>query len=627
MGVSPDEFGFTYGGVHSRMFKIKIIDIVRGWPTMAENNTDVPAVTGDIYNGTDVQSKPITVTAKICADSLQDLEQIRHQVITWLKPVDDETFELVFDDEPDITWDVHTTNIEIQRELYHGATTFTFSAPDPHGYKENRELYLNKDTNDPLVDVDVDNNIVTLHDPESTATSFPIFTCLPNNPIKESGIAVIPSDPEDDEGGFDWAYIGAHVDIDNENQIKDTMPLIVSDACNNLENWQQLTTNPACAPGTSNTSSDDSIPPVNLPTFAIENGVIGKGAYIEATSQIFQAKRDSKGRPFFGDYLGLGFRTPWHGAGVIHTPFNVQMDNWKINVCMENISLNAAKYGKTELYLLDQFGLRMGKIMVEDAGDSRDQLLSIQIGTHEVHKEMFTIAKYPRKARRPMRVYVEDPHTGKRLTKTVRGKRGRKKTVASDKRTSFYIDNSSVNTYSQWYGALELTKAGNVYTASIQRFRAIDTQAKDAIRKLPRRAGISYTKRVFTYTDNRGLLNGKKLSNVAMYIAKHDINADNPNNYHYYPENRLSINWLKIWNILQPDIDEWKSQTVADQNDQIMFDSEDLSIKVNKQLSNHRNAGSNLSAFRLNGSSPKTYSFVPSLSEATWILTHRSAVD
>jgi len=410
--VPENEFGFHYAGVHSREFNIRVIEIHRNATgTMTEETQDIPGMRGDLYLGVDERSKPIPVDIEIVADSHEQRNELVHQIAEWLKPVEDNEFELIFDDEQDFVYYAHVSNIaEITRSLYKGRTTITFTCSDPKAYGE----YISQE---------ITENPATIM-PDGIDECYPIFTCIPQK--DESIIAV-----SDEEGNY--VYIGEDVDPDTGAAPIDKEPRILHDNCNTLANWDNITSS-------------------NI-TFELENGVVSGSA--KSTANTLRVNS-------FGSHVS----GKWHGP-VLQQMLTESCPDYRIKVRMLNNQYYARAHGKIEVYLLDANAARIGKLMLKDNSNSKTVYAQVEIGSHTTHHEIYYGEGTVKKGKK-------DTKTIKTKNGTYKTKvNGKTKTVQKWK-TIKLDEDLTTDTFTNFFGSIQLQKIGNKYSIEIMKLD-IDT--------------------------------------------------------------------------------------------------------------------------------------------------------
>ncbi|AJH77480.1 distal tail protein Dit [Heyndrickxia coagulans] len=554
--VSDTEFGFFYAGAHSREFNLKVIEIHRNiFPTVEEQTQNIPGMSGDLYLGTNVKNRTFVVDVEIVAGSHTQRIDLIHQISDWLMPVDDAEFDLIFDDEQDFTYYAHVSNItEVTRSLYKGKASITFSCSDPKGYGEYQQH-------------DMTTNPITIT-PDGTAECYPIFTCMPKKDVTKIAIT-------DEDGNY--VYLGADVDPDTGDAPIDKEPLVFHDTCNTLANWTAINSS-------------------NI-TFELENGI--PSGTMRSTANAIKVGKTSDG---YADFGAATNDKKWHGPVRLQWLPN-GYDDFRIRVRMWNRQYYSRARGKCEVYLLDSNGTRFGKIMLKDNGSSEEVYAQVQLGTSSSYKNIYYGKGNIKK--------------GKKKTKTVKLGTGTKKVTEKGKsktvqqwKTVKLDEDTSTNTFTDFYGYIELQKIGNKYRVEIMKF---DDDSNPAWSK----------PLVYTYTDSSGKY-AKQLAGIAFYTAKMDIKEDAADPVKHYTNNGMGLSDVKVWNIIDGGNGSSASPTtIAHKGDEIKINCEDRTVYKNGAIFMDKlYIGSNFPT--LQGGVEKVFSFEPDLSDADWYYEYKS---
>lgn len=438
--VPDNEFGFTFAGVHSREFNIRVVDIRRNpTPTLEENLQSVPGMVGDISQGLNIRSKVLNVDIKIVADSHEQRVELITEICEWLLPLANGEFDLVFDDEIDFTYYAHITNIaEVAKQLYSGTSTITFSCPDPMAYGEQVDLQLTE-------------NPATIT-PAGSSPIKPIFTCIPSQDVTKIAVT-------DDKGNY--AYVGSDVDLDTQQSPVDNMPRVVNDACDTFgTGWNPVPTSP---------------------TFKMENAVISgsSGVKIQSYNGFFSmADYNNYGSPVAGQ---------WHGAGTqLYFPATYQ--DFRVRARLYNIEYYPRARGKIEIYLLNSQGKRIGRMYLKDNSTGDDAYALAEIGDQGNTKTLWW-GEGTTRDQRNKTVTIKVPSGTKTVTVS-----GKKKTVQVY-RTINLQESLETGTFTDFYGYIQIQKIGNVFSCEIMK---LDQNANPAWSK-PITA--TYTDKSGQYTD------------------------------------------------------------------------------------------------------------------------------
>ena len=175
---------FEYAGLNSRDdLQVEMGNVVLpSAPAMAEQVTDIPAMYGNQFNGTDFTSRTISIPVSIyCADNEDAFNQVMHHLSGLLlsdDPSDNgKEHPLVFGFEPKVTYWGHITAISepapINPGMYDMTLTITFVQSDPRANLPQVEKPLNNGLNTITVD--------------GTARTAPVIQAVPKRPLKYIG--------------------------------------------------------------------------------------------------------------------------------------------------------------------------------------------------------------------------------------------------------------------------------------------------------------------------------------------------------------------------------------------------------------------------------------------------------
>lgn len=129
---------FTYNGEPSSDYVDVVKDIRKTiLPPSSDRLLRVPGRPGAFDFGRDIDVLEIEVDILIQGDSLSDLRKRVRDLASWLNQ--DDVKELIFDNEPDITYYARISgDTDLSEVLEIGEATLTFVCPDPYGYGEEK---------------------------------------------------------------------------------------------------------------------------------------------------------------------------------------------------------------------------------------------------------------------------------------------------------------------------------------------------------------------------------------------------------------------------------------------------------------------------------------------------------
>lgn len=134
--------GFTFAGIHSSEFGIKVLNIQRSLsPGISSNTVKIPGRAGVYDMGVEVDELPIPIEVLFQEASLRDMREKVRRVAAWLRN-QDQLGELIFDDEPDKYYQVRLIDkTELEEIARSGRGTITFTAPDPLAYAVEDDVF------------------------------------------------------------------------------------------------------------------------------------------------------------------------------------------------------------------------------------------------------------------------------------------------------------------------------------------------------------------------------------------------------------------------------------------------------------------------------------------------------
>jgi hypothetical protein len=202
--------------------------------------------------------------------------------------------------------------------------------------------------------------------------------------------------------------------------------------------------------------------------------------------------------------FGNAVNGKWHGPCVMQW-LPSSYNDYRIKIGMYNRQYYARSRGKSEIYLLDSDGVKIGYISLKDKGNSEEVMIKVHLfkGTSEkvVYDSYGKIKKGKKKTRTVKLGSVTKKVVSKGKTKTVQ----QWKTVKLD-------EDTSTSTYTDFYGFIQLEKIGNKFKVEIMK---LDDDSNPAWSK-PVTA---------TWTDSNNTYN-QDLAGIAFYTAKYDIDED-----------------------------------------------------------------------------------------------------
>jgi len=521
--------------------------------------TSVAGRHGEVYEGTQRGGKEFEVECTLMANSeVQREAEIDELAGFFGQTTDGDLYPLIFSDRADTIYYAVLTEFSalspLSQTVHDGNFTLKFFVPEGVGYMD-------------LIEQPITEPTITI-EPLGTADTAPIFELTAGETLSQVGIS-------DSEGNFIYLGGGYDVDPNEDTPTTATSELILADSANDLSLWTKLTT--------------------NLP-FTIENGSVASDASLATTPDAIEPAKKN-GEYFFGTNPNGAGKKGWYGA-VYHRMLTTSLPDWKVRARFFINNRYGRAQNKIELYLLDANKKRIGKLMVKDNGNSMTNMLQAQIGydSNGTHKEVYTSLKDASIKTTKKNSLSKKPVYFKHTKKVTDKKTKKTKTVYTT--SVAHAQSNEENTFTDFYGYIELTKKGNVYSATVQK---LDSKGKEI-------SGKAYS--LGTYTDKNNTF-GDSLAGVAIYMAKHDITEDS--NGKAYKPNQVQLTDLRIYKVnLKGEVD-----MVADKGDVITIDCDNKQVFKNGVLYNNLYLSS--SYLTMLAGQPNVYSVSPTPSATnTW---------
>lgn len=549
---------FNFGGLDSKNDLGVIVNDIRKsiGPEITENVQDVPGMVGKIFLGNSYGQRVDEIDIIIPADSNEEASKKFHDLATAFITLGDDEYPMVYSDESEWEYYGHFSSITKPERISQASCwtkcTLTFSCSDPKGYGEYQQH-------------DITTSPITIT-PDGTAECYPVFTCIPKKDVTK--IAVVDQDEN-------YVYVGSDVDPDTGESPVDLEPRVFHDDCATMANWLSLTNETL--------------------TFTPENGVIGGSMRTE--NDALKVSLDSSGRVYFGEPV----KDKWHGP-LVKQNLNGQYEDYRVRIWLWNNQYYPRAKGKVELYLLDQDGKAIGKIGLKDNSISAKPILQVTVfNGDKYHNIVYDQGSINKKKTTTKKIKVKN---GTRKVKS----KGKTKTEQLWKTLTLPAD-PSTDTYSNFYGWIQLEKIGNKFTVQAMK---CDSKHNPMWSK-------PITK---TWTDTSKIYT-QKLAAVAAYIAKYDIQEDTADPVVKYTNNGLALSDVAVWQIINGGNSGTSAPTViARAGDEIKINCEDHTVYKNGAvyMKNFYIGGQ---FFTMQGGVPKSFAFSPDLTDADWYFEFR----
>nr|WP_249220093.1 phage tail domain-containing protein [Lactiplantibacillus plantarum] len=498
-------------------------------PAMAEQVTDIPAMYGNQFNGTDFTSRTISIPVSIyCADNQDRFNQVMHNLSGLLlsdDPSDNgKEYPLVFGFEPKVTYWGHITAISdpapINTGMYDMTLTITFVQSDPRATL-------------PQVETPLKNGLNTIT-VSGTARTAPVIQVVPKRPLKYIGFSL-------NGGQFG---LGPETPNDQANAIQPDIH-VIDDPIASMAMW----TNDANAisgiktdgqykyQGSAEINSDTTVMKV-----AIVNG--GKDFGTMPTNKLD------------GTWLGPTYR---------YTGMTNALTNYRVRAGLHHMRYsgthNGRAMGKTQFSLLDASGNTIGRFVIGDHMQGGKTYVALQLckpgSTFDDDNHQTLYWGYgPSGAFKNYRDQYSDLVNKSSLVNS-------KYVTVVNREESDCLTNAWV--------FMDLTKAGNVYTWELHQYSLYDGQPYRNTNKYL----IASGRWVDTNNEYESALGG-----FGQTFLKQPITEDIDKVLYMAPY--MTLTNLQVWQHNQPQPNE--PTYIANAGEEIVMDCETDTVTVNGRL-------------------------------------------
>lgn len=544
---------FEYAGLNSRDdLQVEMGNVVLpSAPAMAEQVTDIPAMYGNQFNGTDFTSRTISIPVSIyCADNQDRFNQIMHNLSGLLLSDDpsdnNKEYPLVFGFEPKVTYWGHITAISdpapINTGMYDMTLTITFVQSDPRATLPQVETPLKNGLNTITVD--------------GTARTEPVIQVVPKRDLKHIGFTL---------NGGEYG-LGPDSDEDQAVAVKPYTQVVNSDVLNTMAEW----TNDANAIAQMKTA----------------------GKYIyqgEADSnrdtQVLMVKL-ANGMKQYGPH-----KPDWYGPSVRFTGMTNSLANYRVKTRIHHIkhsgTHNGRAMGRVEVLLLDPNGATIGRFGLADSAGGGTPTCYLQItkpggafaGGDGRHETLF-MGKGPSGSSsngRDRKIKIKTGTTTKTVVKRSRHKHGKVTTRTIKRRVNKYttvVNKEEKSALSTSWLELDLIKNGKVFSWSITQYYTSGSHNGQPCRD-PKRFLIVHG----TFVD-RDSKYQSALGGIGGVFFKHSITEDDQKVGYENPY--LSITHLDIYQV--NNVAQDKPKYIASAGQEIVLNCENDSTTVGGKL-------------------------------------------
>lgn len=520
-------------------------------PAMAEQVTDIPAMYGNQFNGTDYTSRTISIPVSIyCADNQDRFNQIMHNLSGLLLSDDpsdnNKEYQLIFGFEPKVSYWGHITAISdpapINTGMYDMTLTITFVQSDPRATLPQVETPLKNGLNTITVD--------------GTARTEPVIQIIPKRDLKHVGVTL---------NGGEYG-LGPDSDEDQAVAVQPYTQVVNSDVLNTMAEWtndanaiaQMKTAGKYTYQGQADSNRDTQVLMVKL-----ANGVKQYGTH----------------------------QPDWYGPGVRFTGMTNSLTNYRVKTRIHHIkhsgTHNGRAMGRVEVLLLDPNGATIGRFGLADTNSGGTPTCYLQItkpggafaGGDGKHETLF-MGKGPSGSSsngRDQKIKIKTGTTTKTVVKRSRNKRGKVTTKTINEKVDKYItvvnkeENSALST--SWL-ELDLTKNGKVFSWSITQYYTSGSHNGQPC-KDPKRFLIVHGTFVDRNSNYQSALGG-----IGGVFFKHSIAEDDENVGYENPY--LSITHLDIYQV--NDVAQDAPKYIANAGQEIVLNCETDSTTVGGKL-------------------------------------------
>ncbi|UTD42261.1 phage distal tail protein [Lactiplantibacillus plantarum] len=522
---------FEYAGLNSRDdLQVEMGNVVLpSAPAMAEQVTDIPAMYGNQFNGTDFTSRTISIPVSIyCADNQDRFNQVMHNLSGLLlsdNPSDNgKEHPLVFGFEPKVTYWGHITAISepapINPGMYDMTLTITFVQSDPRATLPQVEKPLNSGV-----------NTVTV---SGTARTAPVIQVVPKRPLKYIGFNL-------NGGQFG---LGPETPDDQANAIQPDVH-VINDPIASMAMW----TNDANA----------------------ISGIKTDGKYnyqgsseINADTTVMRVAYVNGGKDF-GKMPTNQLDGTWLGPTYRYNGMTNALNNYRVRAGLHHMKYwgthNFRAMGKAQLSLLDASGNTIGRFVIGDHMQGGQTYVTLQLckpgSTFDDDNHQTLYWGYgPSGAFRKYHTHYSDLVN--------------KSSLVHSKYVTV-VNREEVNCLTSSWVFMDLTKAGNVYTWELHQYSLYDGQPyRNANKYL-----IASGRWVDTNNEYESALGG-----FGQTFLKQPITEDIDNVQYMAPY--MTLTDLQVWQHNQPQPNE--PTYIANAGEEIVMDCETDTITVNGRL-------------------------------------------
>ncbi|WP_063697091.1 distal tail protein Dit [Pediococcus inopinatus] len=519
---------FIFDGINSRTG----LDIVTAQiakpisPEITNSSQPVPARYGVVNLGNSYGAKTVNITITVLATTREELAEKSHNLANaFIRPNDEgATYSMIFADEPNVEYYGIFTDIPeltpVQKGVWDSTTTLKFYMPDPRGYMPQQTVQV---TDEPFE-----------FTPEGTGETAPVYRFTLHKDVNEIGMALASDDD-------DYVDVGMDQSVDDDGNVADNEPLMVSDPCNTLAqtSWLNVKTAPFDISGTI------------------------AGAFMSNTESISVKRSPNNGTAMY-DYGNVSY-SGWTGPMMVHQALTNTLNDMDHMFRMRHEKNYYRGISKAEAYWMDADSKCVARFYIQDGAQGNATKLYVYFGPsgHEVKVYAGTLDLKNGKNKKDTVTVIKK---GTKVTYTGKGKSKKKKTT-----TVYYpkkieiTDYENTDYYNKCLLQFHTRKIGRRIVLSINKcdIKTGKTGAyimKNKVINLPAASDFSY-------------------STLAFHPAKHNITEDSTNPQTKKPNKLYNYGFNAITSYTVHAINNGGNvaavpQIIAHKDDQVIIDCE-----------------------------------------------------
>ena len=453
---------------------------------ISNSRISVPGKYGDINLGNGYGAKTFTLSCQFIAITNAKYNEMVHNLAAYLIRRNDDgaEYELKLGDEPDVSYYGTFTSLpeltQVEEGVNSGKFDLVFTCSDPKGYLP---TLTRRATTEPY-----------LVNPGGTGEAYPIYEFELKKDAYEIGIS---------HGGDGYVDIG--YSVEDDNVVVDKEPVIVSDPCNTLATWTNLTVVP----------------------FAIVGDIDGK---FQSNADSISVKKDTKAGSMY-QYGTTGTHKDFYGPMIIHEGLSKSVTDFDLKFRMHHAKNYHRGISKSEVYLVDSNNKNIGRIYIQDAKQGMASFCSVYLGSGTQKKLYHGWYEWKNGANYTDKITITKK--GSKTTTTGKGKKKKSKTtVTYPKSTDKIEDFNNTSYFNESFVQFHFRKVGTTVVMDIQEVNDNGSLKNKYIVK--NKSYILSEKQDFN------------LATIAYHAAKRDITEDKINPKTKKPTKLYNYGWNSI---------------------------------------------------------------------------------